>query len=79
MILQRMDQHEFLRLRTASYRAKKVLPPAIAELVSREIMMWHEFGYRLGDSSIVRRAVDELMKMRETAVERPPTESAVGY
>lgn len=60
-----MDQHEKLKLRSAAYRVRSQklgLPEACAELLAREIMTWEEFGYRLGTNSLVKRAVDEIMK-----------------
>lgn len=58
-----MDAHEKLELRAAAYRVRKLdLPPAMAELIARELMTWEEFGYRLGINSLVRKAVREIMK-----------------
>lgn len=61
----RMDPHDKLKLRSAAYRVRSQklgLPPAVAELLAREIMVWEELGYWLGTSSLVRRAVEEIMK-----------------
>jgi len=59
----KMEQHEKMRLRAAAFRAGKVLPPGLAKLVERELLVWDEFGYRFGRPSVVMRAVDEIMKM----------------
>jgi hypothetical protein len=76
-----MDPHEKLKLRSASYRVRKLgLPPAMAELLARELMTWEEFGYRLGTSSIVRKAVDEIMTLPIPVAEPERRMSgAVGY
>jgi len=76
-----MDPHEKLKLRTAAYRVRNLdLPPGIAELIARELMVWEEFGYRLGTSSLVRQVVDEIMKWPTPLTERERRMSgAVGY
>jgi hypothetical protein len=59
----RMDPHEKMKLRAAAFRLARLgLPPAISELLSKEILVWEDLGYWLGTPSLVRRAVDEIMK-----------------
>lgn len=65
----RMDQHDKLKIRAAAHRVHRIgLPPAVAELLSRELLVWEDLGYWLGTSSVVRRAVEEVMKWPTVAV-----------
>ena len=59
-----MDHHEKMRLRTAAFRATKLYPGPLGELVSRELLTWEEFGYRLGrgTNSLVLRLVEHVEK-----------------
>lgn len=72
-----MDPHERMRLRAAATRARQLFPPpsAIGELLSREILIWEEFGYRLDNSRLILRLVDELLKTPLTP--KPPPEPTV--
>jgi hypothetical protein len=56
-----MDHHERMRLRAAAFRATKVYPGPVGELLSRELLSWEEFGYRLGSRGLVMGIVDEIM------------------
>lgn len=56
-----MEQHEKARLRAAAVRAKRVYPGPAGELLSRDILTWEEFGYRLGSSSLILRLVEQIM------------------
>jgi hypothetical protein len=58
----KMDPQERLRIRSAAYRTRRVLPPGLAELVAREFLAWEEFGYQFGPNSVVMRAINEIMK-----------------
>lgn len=58
----RMDHHEKMRLRAAAFRATRLYPGPVGELLSREILTWEEFGYRLGGSQLVMRLVDHILK-----------------
>jgi hypothetical protein len=73
----KMDGHEKLRLRSAAYRADKVLPPAVAEMARRELMAWEEYGWRLSNGGLINRVVDEIMKL--PLPYQKDYESAVGY
>lgn len=57
-----MDHHERMRLRAAAFRATRVYPGPVGELLSRELLSWEEFGYRLGSRGLVMGIVDEVMK-----------------
>ena len=50
-----MESHEKLRIRTAAYRAQRLYPGGIGEIVSRELMVYHELGLRLGHDGPVMR------------------------
>ncbi len=52
-----MDHHEKMRLRAAAFRATRLYPGPVGELVSRELLTWEEFGYRLGGQALMRRLV----------------------
>ena len=57
----RMDHHEKARLRAASFRATRLYPGPVGELLSRELLAWEEFGYRLGGSQLIMRLVDHVL------------------
>ncbi|SHL02708.1 hypothetical protein SAMN05443637_116125 [Pseudonocardia thermophila] len=57
-----MDHHEKMRLRAAAFRATRLYPGPVGELVSRELLTWEEFGYRLGGNALVMRLVDQVLK-----------------
>jgi hypothetical protein len=52
-----MTHPERVRLRAAAFRASRVFPGPIGELIHRELMTWYEFGYRLGGHSMIMRLV----------------------
>ncbi len=56
-----MDHHEKMRLRAAAFRATRLYPGPVGELVSRELLTWEEFGYRLGGDQLVMRLVDHVL------------------
>jgi hypothetical protein len=56
-----MGHHEKMRLRAAALRAARLYPGPVGELVSRELITWDEFGYRLGGGQLVTRLVDHLL------------------
>jgi hypothetical protein len=57
-----MDHHEKMRLRAAAFRATRLHPGPVGELVSRELLAWEDFGYRLGGGQLVMRLVDHVLK-----------------
>ena len=57
-----MDHHEKMRLRAAAFRVTRLYPGPAGEVLSRELLTWEEFGYRLGGSSLVMRLVDQVLK-----------------
>lgn len=56
-----MDFHEKMRLRAATFRVTRLYPGPVGELLSRELLTWEEFGYRLGDGRLVMRLVDHVL------------------
>jgi hypothetical protein len=58
----RMDAEEMSRLRQAAFRVTRLYPGPIGEIVSGEIHVWIDFGYRLGGTQLILRAVDHILK-----------------
>lgn len=58
----RMDHHEKLRVRASAFRATRLYPGPVGELISRELLAWEEFGYRLAANGSIMRLVDDIMK-----------------
>jgi hypothetical protein len=56
-----MNHHEQMRLRAAAVRATQVYPGPVGELLSRELLSWEEFGYRLGSRSMITGIVDTVL------------------
>jgi hypothetical protein len=67
---QPMDHHEKMRLRSAAFRATRLYPGPVGELVSRELLSWEEFGYRLGGEGLIYRLVDHVLSL-PTGIEKP--------
>jgi hypothetical protein len=57
-----MDHDEKMRLRAAAFRATRLYPGPVGELLSRELLTWEEFGYRLGGEQLVMRLVDHVLE-----------------
>jgi hypothetical protein len=64
-----VDHHERLRVRAAAYRAARVYPGAIGDLVHRELLAWDEFGYRLGSHTLIMGLVAAVEVAAEPEVE----------
>ena len=81
----RMSVPEKTRLRAAAFRATRLYPGPVGELLSRELLTWEEFGYRFGGSSLILLVVDHILKSQidgmppSLHVNRPAGQSAVGY
>jgi len=56
-----MDHHEKMRLRAAAFRVTRLYPGPAGELLSRELLTWEEFGYRLGGGQLIMRLVDHVL------------------
>lgn len=70
----RMDNHERMRIRAAAFRSTRLYPGPVGEMLSRELLTWEEFGYRLGGSGLVLRLVDHILN-----APLPQLGGAVGY
>lgn len=62
MIPAPMDHHEKMRMRAAAFRATRLYPGPVGELISRELLSWEDFGYRLGGNRLVMDLVDDVLK-----------------
>ncbi len=58
---ERMDHHIRMRLRMAAFRAARVYPGAVGELLSQELLTWETLGIRLGSKSMIMRVVEEIL------------------
>ena len=68
-----VDSHD--RVRNAAFRAKHVLPSGVAELVSRELISWLEYGF--GPSKVILDCVKDIEKLHHSNPHNP-CEKAVG-
>lgn len=57
-----MELHGKSRYRAAAHHAKRAYPGAVGELLSREILSWEEFGYRLGGEALMARVVSDVLE-----------------
>ncbi len=60
-VLAPMDHHEKMRIRAAAFRSTRLYPGPVGELLSRELLSWEEFGYRLGGGQLIMRLVDHIL------------------
>lgn len=60
----RMLATDRIRLEQAAFRARKVYPGAIGELIATELDWWATLGYRLLPKSVVLRVADEVLAAR---------------
>jgi len=74
-----MDHQEKMRIRAAAYRATRLYPGAVGELISRELLTWEEFGYRLGSSQLIMRLVNEVLTAKHNDMPDSRFKTAVGY
>jgi len=56
-----MKLNEKMRLRAAAFRVTRLYPGPVGELVSRELLTWAEFGYRLGGHRLIMRLVEHVL------------------
>jgi hypothetical protein len=71
-----MDHHEKMKIRAAAFRATRLYPGPVGELLSRELLSFEEFGYRLAKDGLVMRLVDHIMKA--TIETKTPVASTTG-
>ena len=63
MVLERMAFHEKSRYRAAAFRAARLYPGPVGELIAREIIAWEEFGYVLHKGGLIEQVVDLMLNM----------------
>ena len=56
-----MTYDERQRFRAAAFRATRLYPGPIGEMLSRELISWEEFGFRFGSGALLRGVVEEIM------------------
>ena len=64
-----MGNDERMRLRLAAYRARRAYPGPVGELLSRELLSWEEFGYRLGSQGMIMTLVDAILDEEPTRID----------
>ncbi len=57
-----MELHARSRYRAAAHHAKRAYPGAVGELLSREILSWEEFGYRLGGEALMAQVIADVLE-----------------
>ena len=55
------ELHTRSRYRAAAHHAKRAYPGAVGLLLSREILSWEEFGYRLGGEGLMTQVVADIL------------------
>lgn len=58
----KMDPHEMMRIRAAAYRATRVYPGSVGQLIARELNAWVDFGEKFGGDGLIKGLVDDVMK-----------------
>jgi UDP-N-acetyl-D-mannosaminuronic acid transferase (WecB/TagA/CpsF family) len=57
-----LNADERARLRFAAARAKLVYPDAVGDLISRELISWEQFGYRIGGKQTIIELLEAVEK-----------------
>lgn len=57
-----MEHHEKMRMRAAAFHATRIYPGPVGELISRELLSWEDFGYRLGGDRMISELVDHVLR-----------------
>jgi len=60
--VERTEAADRVRIREAAARAAQVYPGPVGELLSRELMSWEQFGYRLGSRTAIMQIVDQILR-----------------
>lgn len=76
--LTELSYNDKQRLRAASFRATRTLPPGIAQFLQDELSAWCDFGYRFGEQGVLERVVQELFQLPYRKVPTVLPESASG-
>lgn len=56
----RLAPAEKTRLRIIAAHALRLYPGAVGELISRELLAWEEFGFRIGDGALMARLAEKI-------------------
>lgn len=56
-----MEFHEKAQIRAAAFRATKLWPGGVGELIQRELLSFEDFGQRLAREGHVMRAVRDIL------------------
>lgn len=57
---ERMDHHDKSRIRAGAFKATKVYPGPVGELICSELLAYDEFGYRLGSKRKVMCLLEHI-------------------
>lgn len=57
-----MASEEKMRVRAAAFRATKLYPGPVGQVLSRELHDWEEFGYRFGGHGLVAELVNHILR-----------------
>lgn len=60
-----MDFKEKMRIRAAAFRASRVYPGPVGQLIAKELAAWEEFGIRLGGHSLILQVVAAIEQTPE--------------
>lgn len=60
-----MTHEERARIRLAAFKVIKLYPGPVGELLSRELLTWEEFGYRLGNGRLIQRLVEHVFELMQ--------------
>ena len=61
------DQPTRVRARKAAYLAQRVYPGPVGELISRELLAWDQFGFRIVQGGLIERLIDFVLAKHEEA------------
>jgi hypothetical protein len=67
-----MEYPDRTRIRSAAFRACRVYPGPVGQLIAKELNTWEEFGMRLGGHSLIMQVVEAI----EQTPEHRPDQSA---
>jgi hypothetical protein len=59
-----LEFHEASRLRAAALHARRIYPGPLGELVSRELIAYADFGYRLSNDGLIPRLATAVLATR---------------
>jgi hypothetical protein len=60
-----MEYPEKMRVRRAAFRATRVYPGPVGQLIAKELNAWEEFGMRLGGHSLIMGVVEAIEQTPE--------------